>query len=332
MAFTLNTNEVAEGDRPEWVHEIFASKIVPVEISWPQQRRGVSAHGTINPLGDLVVCLGRTSALKLERTPSLARDAMQPCIFALVQLTGSRTIAQNGREAVLHPGDLAIYDSTAPYTLHSDSGVQGAFFRIPHAALALPHNMIRNVCAESLSPGHPVTSLTGDYIRRLATDPELSTAPNAELIAHPSMELVRAVIAIHLEADQFAAGPLAATMQLRILEYARRHLHDPDLCADQIAAAHYISVRYLYRLLAAGGISLADWIRTQRLKACRQELATASTTTTIEAVARRHGFSNMPSFSRAFRTEYGLSPREWRDRHARRDDQRNGSNDPRPPG
>jgi AraC-like DNA-binding protein len=134
------------------------------------------------------------------------------------------------------------------------------------------------------------------------------------------MELVRAVIATHLEADELAAGPLAATMRLRILEYARRHLHDPDLCAEQIAAAHYISVRHLYKVLSESGISLADWIRTHRLQACRQELARTSTKTTIEAVARRHGFSNMPSFSRAFRAEYGISPREWRDQPSCRGD------------
>jgi len=227
-------------------------------------------------------------------------------------------IVQNGREAVLRPGDLAIYDSTAPYTLLSDTGVGGAFFRIPHAALAMPHNMIRRACAVSLSPGHSVTSLTSEYIHRLATDNELSSAPNAELIAQPSLELVRALIATHLETDELAAGPLAATVQLRILEYARRHLHDPDLCAEQIAAAHYISVRYLYKVLAESGISLADWIRIHRLQSCRQELARTSTRTTIEAVARRHGFSNISSFSRAFRAEYGMSPREWRDRRSSR--------------
>jgi AraC-like DNA-binding protein len=318
MAFTVNTNEVAESDRAEWVHEVLASRIVPVELSWPQHRRGVSAYGSITPLGDLVVCLGATSALKMERTPSLARDAMEPCVFVLVQTTGSRMIVQNGREAVLRPGDLAIYDSTAPYTLLSDTGVGGAFFRIPHAALAMPHNMIRRACAVSLSPGHSVTSLTSEYIHRLATDNELSSAPNAELIAQPSLELVRALIATHLETDELAAGPLAATVQLRILEYARRHLHDPDLCAEQIAAAHYISVRYLYKVLAESGISLADWIRIHRLQSCRQELARTSTRTTIEAVARRHGFSNISSFSRAFRAEYGMSPREWRDRRSSR--------------
>jgi AraC-like DNA-binding protein len=181
--------------------------------------------------------------------------------------------------------------------------------------------MIREACAVSLSPGHPLTSLTNDYLRRLAADPRLFAAPNSDLVGRPTIELVRAVIATHLKVREFAAEPLAATLQVRILEYVRSHLNDPDLGAEQIASAHFISVRHLYKLLAESGVSLADWIRTRRLEACRQELATSSTGPTgpiIAAVARRHGFSNMSSFSRAFRAEYGLSPSEWRDHSANR--------------
>jgi AraC-like DNA-binding protein len=314
MPFVLNTSVVDEVDRAEFVHEALAMTMVPVELHWPQKRRGVATQGVITDLGDLTVCSGRTSAFRVERTPALARDALEPSIFVNVQLTGSSMVVQGGREAVLNPGDLVIYDSTAPYTLLNDAGMTGEFFRIPHSALAMPHNMIQEACAVSLSPGHPLTSLTNDYLLRLAADPDILTVPNGDLVGHPSIELVRAVIATHLRADNFTAGPLAATLQLRILEYSRNHLNDPHLCAEEIADAHYVSVRYVYKVLAESGISLADWIRTRRLEACRQDLETSSTT--IAAVARRHGFSNMSSFSRAFRAEYGLSPREWRDQCA----------------
>ena len=172
MPFVLNTSAVEEVDRAEFVHEALAVTMVPVELHWPLQRRGVEAHGVITDLGDLTVCSGRTSAFKVERTPALARDALAPSIFVNVQLTGSSMVVQGDREAVLHPGALVIYDSTAPYTLLNESGMTGEFLRIPHSALAMPHNMIRKACAVSLSPGHPLTSLTNDYLRRLAADPE----------------------------------------------------------------------------------------------------------------------------------------------------------------
>src|SRR5271168_2014496 len=207
MSFILNTSVVDEGDRAEFVHEALAQTMVPVELHWPQQRRAVDAHGIIIDVGDLTVCSGRTSVFKVERTPKLARDDLEPSIFLNVQLSGSSMVVQGDREAVLHPGELVIYDSTAPYTLLNDTGMTGEFFRIPHTALAMPHNMIRNACAVCLSPGHPLTSLTNDFLRRLAADPALFTAPNADLVGPPSIELVRAVIATHLNADELAANP-----------------------------------------------------------------------------------------------------------------------------
>ncbi|MEU9380162.1 helix-turn-helix domain-containing protein [Streptomyces sp. NPDC048279] len=314
MPYILNTDEVDERERAEFVHEALGSTMVPIELHWPGHHRSVDARGIITDLGDLTVCSGRTTALRVERTPALARDSTEPSIFINVQRSGSSIVVQHDQEAVLQPGELVMYDSTSPYTLLNDMGMSGYFFRIPHSALGIPHDMIRTACAVVLRPGHPVTSLAHDYLSRLAADPALTTAVNADFIGHPSIELIRAVITIHLRADEFAAEPLAATLQLRILEYARKHLHDPDLSVEQIAAAHHISVRHLYKVLARSEISLSDWIRTRRLEACRHALAATPAAVTIGAIARRHGFSDMSSFSRAFRAEYGISPGEWRRR------------------
>lgn len=314
MTFILNTDEVAESDRREFVHYALGLTMVPIELHWPDNRRGVKARGAITDLGDLTVCAGQTTALRVERTARLARDSMEPSVFVNVQHFGSGIVVQHDREAVGRPGDLVMYDSTVPYTLLNETGVTGDFFRIPHSALALPPDMIREACAVNLSPGHPLAALAHDYLRRLAADPGLPSAPNADLVGHPSTELIRAVIITHLGAGQFAGESGAATLQMRILDYARRHLADPELSAEQIAAANYISVRHLYGVLARSGISLSDWIRTHRLEACRHALSTAPASVTIAAIARRHGFSDMSSFSRAFRKEYGLAPSECRPR------------------
>ncbi|MER5700012.1 helix-turn-helix domain-containing protein [Streptomyces mirabilis] len=315
MPISLNTTIVDERDRREFVHEALGTNLVPIELHWPERPQGVEAHGVITGIGDITICSGRTTAWRVDRTTKLARDSLEPSVFINVQHRASSLIVQHGREAVGRPGNLVMYDSASPYTLLNETGVTGDFFRIPHAALALPHKMIRDACAVNLSPGHPVTSLTHDYLRRLAADPALPLAPNVDLISHPSVELIRALIVTHANpgADGVATAP-PGTIQLHILEYVNTHLFEPDLSAERIAAANYISVRYLYKALSNSGISLADWIRTRRLEACRRLLAGASHTTKISTVARHCGFSDMSSFSRSFRAAYGMTPREWRDR------------------
>jgi hypothetical protein len=60
---------------------------------------------------------------------------------------------------------------------------------------------------------------------------------------------------------------------LRIHAFIEQHLGDADLTPGLVAAAHYISVRYLYRLFEAQGTTVATWIRHRRLEGCRKDLA-----------------------------------------------------------
>lgn len=138
--------------------------------------------------------------------------------------------------------------------------------------------------------------------------------PGASAVGRPSIELVRALITTHLDASALVTESSEATLLLRIMEYARAHLSEPGLNATQIAAAHHISVRHLYNVLARGGISLGDWMRERRLAACRDELSNPlADSVTVSSIARRHGFTDPSSFGRLFRAAYGVSPREWRE-------------------
>ncbi|GAA2623025.1 hypothetical protein GCM10010307_08050 [Streptomyces vastus] len=109
---------------------------------------------------------------------------------------------------------------------------------------------------------------------------------------------------------------MEATLSLRITQYLRKHLADPDLSAARIAAAHDISVRHLYAVLSRSGISLGDWIRARRLAECRRELAGPNgRLRTIAAIGRRWGFADATHFSKVFKQAYGISPRAWRDQN-----------------
>jgi AraC-like DNA-binding protein len=312
MTLILDTRQIPEADRADAVRETIASTVVKVNIDFAES--GPSVQGAITDIGQLRVCSVRSNAIKVERTPLLARDSLPPSIFLAVQLAGSSLIVQRDREAVLRPGDLAFSDSTTPYTLLDSEGIRQHFFSIPMSALALPYDAIRQLAAVTLSPGHPVADLAATYFRRLGARPDIFTQPGAAAVGRPSIELVRALITTHLDVSDLARNSLESTLLLRILEYARSHLAEPELNAAQIAFAHHISVRHLYNVLANGGISLGDWIRTQRLERCHEDLSLPlARSGNISSIARRHGFTDASSFGRVFRSAYGMSPREWRE-------------------
>lgn len=60
-------------------------------------------------------------------------------------------------------------------------------------------------------------------------------------------------------------------------------------------------------------MTITRWILQRRLEECSRELARRGRVSpTVSSVAQRWGFVNAAHFSRAFRTAYGMSPREWR--------------------
>jgi len=100
---------------------------------------------------------------------------------------------------------------------------------------------------------------------------------------------------------------------VRIHAFIEQHLGDCDLAPGPVAAAHYISVRYLYRLFEAQGTTVAAWIRHRRLERCRADLTDpALGSAPVGAVAARWGLPDSAHFNRLFKRTYGLPPAEYR--------------------
>jgi AraC-like DNA-binding protein len=222
-------------------------------------------------------------------------------------------VVQRDREITLRPGDLAVWDSTDPFIITDADGLTQHKFRIPLDRLALPIDVVRQISALPLCPDHPISDMAVAYFHRLASRPGAFHRPGGEVVSQPGIDLLRAVITTHLDAVELGKDSLQATLFIRIMEYIQLHLQEPDLDAGRIAAEHHISVRQLYRILAAEGVSLGDWIRTRRLQGARRDLAVAFLHDPISVVARRWGFTDASSFARMFRTTYGVSPSEWRE-------------------
>jgi AraC family transcriptional regulator, positive regulator of tynA and feaB len=89
---------------------------------------------------------------------------------------------------------------------------------------------------------------------------------------------------------------------------------DPALSPATIAAQLEVSLRQLYRAFT-GSESPAARIRRRRLERAAEILSTRVGPGQVEQVAYECGFSSAEYFSRAFRKEFGLSPRAYRAAH-----------------
>jgi AraC-like DNA-binding protein len=298
------------------LREAISSAAVPVEIEHHVEPDQVSARGTGRRLGRLSVLTLTTTPSTLRRTVRLARADPEPSIVVELQLAGRRSVVQGNERSTLNPGDLVLLDNHRPYLSTSRDGSSQLSVRIPRADLALPDLALARVAGVRLRPQNPVASLAVSYLIRLVSDHRLAAEADLDVFEAPTTELIRAVVASQLGVGVPVPESLENALTLRVMEFVRQHLTDPDLTAAKIARANNISVRHLYTTLSRSGVVLGEWIRVRRLEGSRRELAaTAATGRTISAIARGWGFGDATHFSRTFRETFGMSPREWRALH-----------------
>ncbi|MBP2329130.1 AraC-like DNA-binding protein [Kibdelosporangium banguiense] len=103
-----------------------------------------------------------------------------------------------------------------------------------------------------------------------------------------------------------------------VMRYIEIHLSDPALSPDTIAAALHMSRRTLYKVLTpetADGTGVAAVIRRERLVRARRILVDpAYGDRTIGQIGADVGIPSAARFSRLFRAEFGVAPRDLRTR------------------
>jgi AraC-like DNA-binding protein len=105
-----------------------------------------------------------------------------------------------------------------------------------------------------------------------------------------------------------------ATRRRAAIDYIKANLADPNLSAERIADALFISRRRLYQLFDDGD-GITGRIRAHRIARAKELLADPMHAAKgIGEISKQCGFANAAHFSRTFRKHVNETPREYRDR------------------
>jgi AraC family transcriptional activator of tynA and feaB len=89
-----------------------------------------------------------------------------------------------------------------------------------------------------------------------------------------------------------------------------------SLSPEFIAREVGISMRSLYRIFAKHGLVIAQYIRNRRLDFCAESLRNPAMDQKVSSLGYAWGFSDSSYFSTAFKARFGMTPGEYRKRHA----------------
>jgi AraC-like DNA-binding protein len=295
------TRDLREG----WT-ELFARALVPFD-GRPDLTSGepFRAQALRQRIGDLALVAfesGRGTARRDKREIA-ATDGDPLGITVFRRGRAVSTIGQNS--AGLIPGTVAFWDGARPGNFTSLSPTAQTTLIIPRDRLrgAMPNY---EAALGRLNPANAAVRLLVVYLGSLVRlAPELDEAARLA-VSDATVELVRVALGA---SDQ--SPTLRSVMLAEARRHIEQHLSDPNLGPDRIARALSISVRTLHAVFEASGQSVTTTIRRRRLARCYADLANTGHDQVV-TIALRWGFRSASHFTRAFRAEFGVSPREVR--------------------
>ncbi|HJW01092.1 MAG TPA: helix-turn-helix domain-containing protein [Arthrobacter sp.] len=249
---------------------------------------------------------------EVHRTPALIAQAGERYFKLNLQLEGTGLLIQDNREALLRPGDLAIYDTNRPYTLAFEEEARMMVVMFPCDALSLPTDYVGQLAAVRMAGSTGLSGIVGQFIRQLSENLDVLSGPSGSRLATNALDLVSTMLHAEMDIAPDRMKP-QALLAVSVREYIEANLSDPLLSPASIAAAHFISTRHLHNVFHESGTTVASWIRSQRLDGARRELRDPlHAGKPVGAVAARWGFLDAAHFSRIFRDAFGVSPSDWR--------------------
>lgn len=104
--------------------------------------------------------------------------------------------------------------------------------------------------------------------------------------------------------------PLNTSLYSNLVEYIEQHL-DEDLTLERLADEFYVSKYHIAHVFKENvGLSIHQYITKKRLSLCQEAIRAKMN---ISEVYHAYGFGDYSSFYRAFKKEFGISPKEFRD-------------------
>lgn len=311
----FRNNDVPSADRFAAWRKRLGRDVSPLDLPG-DQGDGFRAETRLLRLGGSRVWSTAVDPAPIRRTPELARKS-DPGVYTLIlSLIGGVEVTQADHEAVHGPFDMHILDSSQPFNLRllGSPSVHLIGADVPKAGFPLPVLWMDQLLARRLPGREGVGALVSGFLRQLTHETDSYRTSDGPRLEAALLELLTALCAHHLNSgDSSAPDSARRALVVQIQAFIRQHLHDPQLTPSAIAAAHHISVSYLYRVFQVEGVTVASWIREQRLAQARRDLVDPTLRgIPIHVIASRWGFTRAPEFSRAFRHAYGMPPKDCR--------------------
>jgi AraC-like DNA-binding protein len=315
QSIKYSTNDLPANEREEWLHDVICREYANVEIT-PPADGDLFNEMIIYPWNNLRLSSIRSNKITLERKSYEPDSFSHDAYFAVVLLSGSYCLQQNGKEVFLQPGDISLYDATLAHQISCPEKFSKLIISIPRPIL---RDRIAGVeyCTALRIPGDSgIGAVASDFIRSTLSQADQLTTTEFSALSEYSLDLLTLALA-KARPEKFNLNKSCALTLNRVKAYIEANLSNSDINPSVVANDVGLSPRYINTLFKKEDTSLMRYLWQRRLEKCRNDLLDPTLSRhRVSDIAFRWGFNDLSHFSRAFKQRYEYSPKDYRQKMA----------------
>ncbi|GKX56717.1 hypothetical protein SOASR030_28290 [Leminorella grimontii] len=248
--------------------------------------------------------------------PAAQKQSQEEHFQIELQRSGTGYLSQDGRTAFLRQGDFCFFDMARPASWSFDDDYSLFKILIPREKFANRLGNTQNLTARAIRGNSVTGALVYGFIMKYV--PFLDSIPqqHSQQLADILLNLITSALSeLSMAMPPQSAG--RSTIFYLAQQYLEDRLSNPDLNISDCANACGISVRYLQKLFHEQGTSVNRWIHQKRLENYKAALMNPlMADRNITQLAYDCGFSDISNLSRKFKSEYLMTPSEYRKVHS----------------
>lgn len=303
MSASFTTADVEPARRFEYWVDVVCNQCIPA-TSKQLTEVPFDARLSVSPVGSVQISLMTAPLHWWSRDAIHLRRSSDDDLWIGYMRDGQALVSQHDRQARVGKGALVLYDAARPFEFTLET--QGIYLvRLPRSSLVQRCPGAERLTARLINDSQPAVAPLRSMIECAVTTDFQKMRPGAA--AQFGCTLID-LVAVALEFQKGAVEPAGEyDLYRKLVVYIHGNFDDPNLCLDDMAAAHHVSSRTITRAFARRRQTAMGVVWQLRLEASRSDLIEGRARSVTEA-AFSHGFSDTSHFSRAFHKAFGCAP------------------------
>lgn len=314
MQTTFNTIKERQNEQFSYWKEAVCRSYVHLDcVTDKEQMKSFQGKIQLDQLSRLSLSFVSGDAHTVKRRKEdIAKETDDSFLISL-QLRNKSIIQQRDNFEELHPGDFAIYSSTEQYMLDLKKGFKQLVIQIPKLELLSRLPSAELLIGQKVDYCNKETKLISDSLMSFSMAAVNSNDTLQHHIQDTILDLVSTGLA-SISNHKYSLTQPEQALIIQIKAFINTNLTDPKLDRTMVASRMGgISVRRLSEIFSHDNNSVAAYIRKKRLdNIAREMIDYRFNQQRISQIAFRWGFENSQHFSKTFRNQYEMSPREYR--------------------